>query len=316
MLARLKELGLTRAQPFRGGVVAHPYPSGFDTDMHQAFELGVVLSGQEERQFEGTIVALDPGEVWLCSAWEPHGWRATAPSTREVVLQFIPDFLGEEMLGRFSWLSLFTVPPDQRPRASVPRVRDQALGIAEEVRREMHEQRTGWLTTVRLDILRLLHAVSREWEPEDPSKRHVVRPDGLAKVMPSVRLVHSNPTCRLSVTEAAAACGLSVSQFGHTFRHAMGLSFGKFRMRARLAYVAQLLLTSDYSVESIAEATGFADASHLHHAFARVYGCTPTHYRTDGQSLREFRGYALIESSDPSDPELERSRRLAERIGA
>ena len=41
MLARPKELGLTPADPFKGGVVVHPYPAALDTDMHQAFELGV-----------------------------------------------------------------------------------------------------------------------------------------------------------------------------------------------------------------------------------------------------------------------------------
>jgi AraC-like DNA-binding protein len=309
MLARPKELGLTPAQPFRAGVVAHPYPSALDTDMHQAFELGVLLTGREDRHFEGTVIGLQPGDIWLCAAWEPHGWRATAPGTRELVLQFLPDFLGEEMLEPVSWLSLFTVPPEQRPRVETPELRELALEISQELRQEMQDQRRGWLTSMRICILRLLHAVSRDWQPVDGvGRQRLARPEGPAKVMPAVRLVHSNPSRRLSVAEAAAACGLSISQFGHIFQHAMGLSFGKFRMRARLAYVAQLLLTTDWSVESIAEATGFADASHLHHAFAKVYGCTPAHYRMEGQSLREFRGYALVESSDPEDPELERSR--------
>ena len=310
MLARLKELGLTPAEPFRAGVVAHPYPATLDTDMHQAFELGVVLTGQEDRHFESTVLSLAPGEVWLCAAWEPHGWRATAPRTHELVLQFIPDFVGDEMLGPVSWLNLFTVPPDQRPRADSPELRERLLEIAQEMRQEMHEQRRGWLTTMRLGILRLLHEVSRDWElREGLGRQRIIRPDGPARVMPAVRLVHSNPGRRLSVAEGAAACGLSVSQFGHIFRHSMGVSFGKFRARARLGYVAQLLLSTGLPVESIAQATGFADASHVHHAFAKVYGCTPAHYRTEGQSVREFREYALIESSVPSHPELLEAKR-------
>ena len=75
----------------------------------------------------------------------------------------------------------------------------------------------------------------------------------------------------------------------------MGLSFGKFCMRARLAYVAQLLLTTDLSVEAIAEAAEFADASHLHHAFVGVYAATPARYRSVGQGARDERGYAEIE---------------------
>jgi hypothetical protein len=85
----------------------------------------------------------------------------------------------------------------------------------------------------------------------------------------------------------------------------MGQSYCSFRGRTRLAYAAQLLLTTDWPVERIAEQLGFADASHLHHAFARIYGCTPARYRTEGQDRRGFRRYTLVESSTPDDPELQ-----------
>ena len=305
MLARPKELGLTPAQPFRGGVVVHPYPAGLDTDMHQAFETGVLLTGEEDRHFEDTVIRMTPGDMWLCAAWEPHGWRATGPGTSELVLQFLPEFLGEEMFDGMSWLTVFAVPPDQRPHVSTPAMREQALSIAQELRREMQQHRRGWLATARLSILRLLLTVSRDWEPRGGwGRQRAVRPGNLEKLMPAVRLVHSNPASRLTVTEAAAACGLSVSQFGYIFRHVMGMSFGQFRMRARLAYVAQLLLSTDRAVEIIAEQAGFADASHVHHAFAKVYGCTPARYRTEGQRALGPGQYILVESSVPNDPEL------------
>lgn len=305
MLAKPKELGLTSARPFHGGVVVHPYPAALDTDMHQAFELGVLLGGEQERHFEGTVLTLRPGDVWLCAAWEPHGWRPRAPETVELVLQFLPDFLGEEMLSGTSWLSMFAAPPDQRPRVESEQTRGVTTAAAQELRREMSERGRGWLSAMRLGMLRLLLAVGREWQPWHPSGRQPnVRPGVLAKVMPAVRLVYSSPARRLSLEEAAAACGLSASQFSHIFRHTMGLSYGSFRTRTRLGYAAQLLLSSDQPVECIAERLGFADASHLHHAFAKVYGCTPSRYRTEGRSLREFRRYTLIESSEPDDPEL------------
>jgi AraC-like DNA-binding protein len=305
MLAKPKELGLTLARPFHGGVVVHPYPSALDTDMHPAFELGVLLSGKQDRHFEGTVLTLTAGDVWLCSAWEPHGWRPRAPETVELVFQFLPDFLGEEMLSGISWLSMFAAPPEQRPRVQSEGTRGVTMAAAGELRQEMNERGRGWLSAMRLGILRLLLAVGREWQPWHPSGRQPhVKPGVLAKVMPAVRLVYSSPARRLSLEEAAAACGLSASQFSHIFRHSMGLSYGSFRTRTRLGYAAQLLLTSDQPVERIAERLGFVDASHLHHAFTKVYGCTPARYRTEGRPLREFRRYTLIESSDPDDPEL------------
>ena len=302
MLARIEEYHLTPAKPFHGGVVEYASPSPLGTDMHQAFEVGVLLSGCEERHFEDVVITVNPGDLWLCGAWEPHGFRAKKECTRELVLQFLPDFLGEEMFEGVSWLSLFSAPSQLRPRVKTKEMREEALSIADEVCREMRERRRGWLAAVRLGILRLLLMLSREWDSEGQDGRgHTVRTGTLEKIMPAVRLVHSHPTRRLSLKEAAATCGLSVSQFGYLFRRLMGLSFGKFCMRARLAYVAQLLLTTNLSVEAIADAAGFADASHLHHAFAGVYAATPARYRSGGQGTRGERGYADIETVGVED---------------
>jgi AraC-like DNA-binding protein len=128
-----------------------------------------------------------------------------------------------------------------------------------------------------------------------------VRTGVLEKIMPAVRLVQSHPTRRLSLREAAATCGLSVSQFGYLFRRLMGLSFGKFCMRARLAYVAQLLLTTDLPVEAIADAARFSDASHLHHAFVGVYGTTPARYRREGQRVSTEHEYRQLEEVSVGD---------------
>ena len=222
-------------------------------------------------------------------------------------MQFLPEFLGEEMLDGISWLSLFAVAPDQRPRVTSDDTRELVLGIAESVRREIHYRKPGWLSAVRLEVLRLMLAVGREWQPDTTPgrQRTTMSPGSLAKIMPAVRLLHSNPANRLTVAEVAAACGLSLSQFGYTFRHAMGQSFSTFRMRTRLGYAAQLLLTTDWPVEHVAAYLGFSDASHLHHAFAKVYKCTPARYRREGLDRRDrLRGYTLIESSLPDNPEL------------
>ena len=306
MLARPKDLGLTQVKPFHGGIVEHDYPSALGTDMHQAFELGVLLSGRVDRHYEDLVIGVKPGEVWLCAAWEPHGWRATAPQAQELVLQFLPEFLGDEMFDNLSWLSLFSAPPAQRPRVTKPEMRKQMLAIADELRKEMRERGQGWLAAVRLAILRLLLAISREWKPGNQAEyRGPVRPGNLARVMPAVRLVYSRPARRLSLEEAATACGLSVTQFAYIFRQTMGLSFGKFSLRARLAYVGQLLLSTDLPVEAVAEVAGFSDGSHLHHAFARAYGCTPAHYRTDGRCMPNHGStYTVVEETPNEQAEL------------
>jgi transcriptional regulator GlxA family with amidase domain len=67
----------------------------------------------------------------------------------------------------------------------------------------------------------------------------------------------------------------------------MGLSFGELVLRQRGARAAQLLLSSDVSLEAIADELGFVDASHLHRMFARRYGYTPARYRKMAHSLHQ-----------------------------
>jgi AraC-like DNA-binding protein len=287
LLATPVDSGLSLDRPFNGGVFPQPYPHPLATDMHQAFEVVVVISGQEDRHCEDLVLGLNPGDVWLSPAWEPHGWRATAPDTRELLLQFIPEFLGEETFDGMSWLSLFATSPRDRPRVTAAAMREQVLGLADELAQEIAEGRRRWATAVRLLTLRLLFLISRDWEATGLRGRpRYLRTSNLARIAPAVELVHRHPERRLSLAEGASACSLSVSHFCFLFQQSMGLSFGKHALRARLAYAAHLLLSSDSSMEAIAQRFGFVDVSHFHHAFSKQYGLTPAHYREEGQRRR------------------------------
>ena len=299
MLPSERGPGQMRPLPFNGGVVELPFPGRLDRDMHQMVEIGILLSGQEQRHIDEHVATLDPGDVWLCAAWEPHGWEATAPDTRELVVQFLPDILVGEMVDGLSYMTVFSVPAAQRPRVQTLEMRALALAIAEELRLEMSRRERGWLAAIRLAVMRLLLALSRHWHPpaDRPALQYNVREGNLAKIMPALRLVQSHPARRLTVAEAGATCGLSASQFAHLFRTTMGLSFGRFSMRVRLAYAAQLLLNSDLPVETVAEEAGFSDASHLHHTFARIYGQTPARYRHELRDSGDVPGFMIIESA-------------------
>jgi AraC-like DNA-binding protein len=64
----------------------------------------------------------------------------------------------------------------------------------------------------------------------------------------------------------------------------MGVSFQTFRRRARVAYAATMLITTNLPTEAIAERAAFSDASHLHRSFVQEYGCTPGQYRDQAQA--------------------------------
>jgi len=250
-----------------------------DIHIHRGIEVGILLAGEEELQYSDFILVLRPGDVWLCNIYEPHGARLRKAPRRSVVTIFLPEFIGEEMLGELPWLTLFAVPPDQRPRVSSSEMRRQALAIGNLLRREIEEQRPRWESVVRLELLHLLIELSRGWQATDlPDGQHV-RLGGLARIMPALSLAHSLPWRRVSMPEAAGSCGLSVSRFHTLFRRTMGMNFRDFCLRARVSFAAHRMLNTDKTVAAIAAEAGFTDGSHLNRCFLKVYDCTPAKYR-------------------------------------
>jgi len=271
---------LTAALPFSAGTSHHSGPTALEVDIHRGMEVGVLLKGEEERVFQDFSAVIRPGDAWLCAMWEPHGWRAALPETQAVVSIFRPEFIGEESFAGVSWLMPFAVPPARRPRVSTPQMRRDMLDIGNELHREVVSKSLGWESALRIGILRVLLCLIRHWE--SPQSQGDIRPGyatRLSRVIPATELVHADPGRPLSLSEAAAACGLSRSRFTAAFRQTMGMSFAAFRLRTRLAYAARRLLTTEDTVARIAAGSGFVDASHLHRAFVKHYGRTPRRFR-------------------------------------
>jgi transcriptional regulator GlxA family with amidase domain len=234
---------------------------------------------------------MGPGDLSLVPAWEPHGFRSVSRDATVLVIFFTPAFLGEEMLGELSWLGLFLTEARHRPRPTSEAMRRSVSQISAELVAEVERRGdtargpgdAAWVTAMRLGVLRLLFAVARDWAPPEGGGRHHGHPSDLARVSPAVSFVQSRPGRRVRLEEAARVCALSPSRFGAIFRRGMGVSFGQFALRSRLAQAAQLMLSTEAPLEVVAEQTGFGGASHLHHAFTKCYGCTPAAYRKQAQ---------------------------------
>jgi len=280
--AEVEQIKILRDTPVNGGVNYFASPEdGLTLDVHHELEIGVVLYGAKDVEFEGIKYAAGPGDVWLSTGWEFHVTRPLVP-TCELMLFFRPDFLGDELLGDHLWLNCFSVPPHYRPRALTEATRRKVLKIALEIAPEIDPEgrSKGWTTAVRLGILRMLFFLSRDWEfPPEAAPQSGQGVNALSRVIPAIALVHSHLSRRVAVEEAAAACTLSPSRFRLLFQEAMGMNFSGFSLHARLSHIVHLLLETDRTISSIAETTGFTSASHLNIQFSKVYSCTAAEYR-------------------------------------
>jgi AraC-like DNA-binding protein len=269
-------LGSTRLISVAAGSYPEWMVGTFGAHLHVGVEVGIVLEGSVDRYYEDYQYRANAGDVWLVGLWEPHGWLPNQGASR-VVLNFLPEFIGDETFGDLHWWALLSAPPSQRPMVSAPGLRARVLAIARELQPEIEQLGEDWQVAVRLSLLKLLFTLSRNWSPPSPRAREGA--SHLGRLLPALALLRDTAGSGPTLAAAAAVCGLQRSQFSVLFQRAMGSSFGRFRLRLRLAYAARLLISTENPVSAVAEQAGFSDSSHLHRAFVRQYGCTPATYR-------------------------------------
>ena len=83
----------------------------------------------------------------------------------------------------------------------------------------------------------------------------------------------------LSAAALADRAGVSERHLTRLFLREVGLAPGRFVRRARTEAAAQLLTTTDLTVEAVAGRCGFGAPETLRQAFQAQYGVSPTHYR-------------------------------------
>jgi AraC-like DNA-binding protein/quercetin dioxygenase-like cupin family protein len=285
--ARFGHLGLTPATPVLVSSYVWPREERPQAHLHAGFELGVLLAGRQQRWFDGFDYVAGPGDVWLAAGWEPHGWQCLEPGTADVVVQWLPELLGDQALAGVPWVQVFGTPPASRPRVANARTRESVLAIGRLIQGEFRREESGWSDMVRLDVLRMLILLSRGWRPPDSGHpRSRIRTDDLSRIMPARDLVNADLARRVSVAQAAAACALARAQFCTIFRRTLWMSFRSYSRLARLSLASELLVSSSLPVASIAAMTGFTDGSHLHRLFLSHYGLSPGEYRNQEGTLR------------------------------
>lgn len=83
----------------------------------------------------------------------------------------------------------------------------------------------------------------------------------------------------LLVEDMARRAHLSPSRFNAVFRQRFGTSPHQYLLRLRVQHAQELLNSTDFTLQKIAEYCGFADVHHFSKAFRKVTGLSPGAYR-------------------------------------
>lgn len=96
---------------------------------------------------------------------------------------------------------------------------------------------------------------------------------------PALAYIHGHFADDISLNDLAEMCGISKSHFIRSFKRYVGCTPHEYLLQYRLRQSKRLLLSSDLTVEQIAEDCGFNSASHFARAFRQETDISPTAFR-------------------------------------
>jgi AraC-like DNA-binding protein len=151
---------------------------------------------------------------------------------------------------------------------------------SERLAREFAIRAPGWMPAMAADVLRVLFHMIRY----HGSALHIpIGTEGnaeLLRLLPALELIEQNVgDPELAVGEMAGRVSLGEGQFRKLFRRVTGLSPVRFIQRQRIERAITLLLTTEMSIEHIAESCGFNDTPFFIRVFKARTGLSPSRYR-------------------------------------
>ena len=90
-----------------------------------------------------------------------------------------------------------------------------------------------------------------------------------------------------TVEDIAQMYGMTANYFIRSFKKYVGMSPNAFRIRSRMESAAEMLLSTEMSVESISHASGYEDPLYFSRAFKRNMGVSPSEYRKQNKPVEE-----------------------------
>ncbi len=252
----------------------------FEWHYHPEYELTAILAGTGRRLVGDSAADFRPGDLVLVGPDLPHTWHSSVPGPggdcAAVVVQFAGGFLGAGFFDRV----------EMRGPAGLLAGADRGLVFGRRTWRQV-EDAVGRLVATRgferlIGLLRILRQLSSAPDARPLSGAAVKGRAGDRERFNEVfRFLSANLDRRITRAEAAAAAGMSPSNFSRFFKRVCGRGFVTCLNELRVSRACGQLAETDRGIAEICFAAGFRNVSNFNRQFRKIKGCCPKDYRAE-----------------------------------
>lgn len=254
--------------PYVGMGERHYHRSPIPIVSRASWEFEAVLEGRIAPVVDATPWPLRARTLWVFPPQVAHGWTGEASAGAEVAVVHVPSVpepLHSRAQAQGSIAAALTAADAAWLRA----------GIAELAREQTAPTTRGALRVMRM--VSELCLIALRATPEE--RLTGTGRDAPATVAAAVAWYAEHMAEDPPITRIAAAVGISDSQLRRLCRQVHGLGVHALLQRARYARAQELMRRRQLTLEAVATACGFSEASAFSRAYRRWHGHPPSRWR-------------------------------------
>lgn len=250
------------------------------THWHSVAELIVIKKGCGYVEADLKSYDANEGDMFLILPGQLHSIRQKAGFSMEYEnIIFEPSFIGSGESGICGGLlePLFSGKLSHKVKIdSSLNYYSGAAACIEHIDKLCSEKTYGYQLGVKGGLFSFFYLIISN-HPE--AAESAVHERSIEKVKLILSYISENYTKRITTQEAADVCYYSCSHFMKFFKQAMGECFTQYLNNYRLRISAQLLVSTNDSILTVSEKSGFENLSYFNRSFKKRFGVTPGQYR-------------------------------------
>lgn len=243
-------------------VVEHLLRKDYPLHWHEFYEIEFVVSGNATETINGTKYEVGPGFAVLLTPADLHSYK-NVDAQKYLTIHNVK-------------FSSYLLPPELQK--ALNGISSPLCGICSEIapifRKLLTEYngnsfaREQFILASITQICILLFRCCQEarFTPKDPEREMIMY----------IREHFLEP---INVEMVAGVVHLTPNYFSEFFKKHMGIGFSAYVKKLRLEFAANLLLTSDITVQQTAQQSGFNSVAHFFNSFKSEYGMPPEQFR-------------------------------------